>query len=177
MSLLSVPTKLFFRLFMAHHQPALLLWVSVDCSPLSVSTQQKLSSLLSWVESKPEPVESKRHTPSSWDSTPADLHFHVFLPQLVKVSCIFCVEVFTGLSYRPPETRDGVLYPSSPSLNIRSVSVHAKLKQISWIFCCLLLKQSIHSSRYSHHTSTNATCHSWTVMHAMGESLGYASPN
>ena len=59
-------------------------------------------------------------------STPADLHFHVFLPQLVKVSCIFCMEFFTGLSYRPLETRDGVSYPSSPSLYIQSASVHAK---------------------------------------------------
>ena len=54
-----------------------------------------------------------------------DLHFGVFLPQLVKVSCIFCTKFFTGLSYRPPETRDGVLYPSSPSLNVQSASVHA----------------------------------------------------
>ena len=64
--------------------------------------------------------ESKRCTLSS---TPADLHFRVFLPQLVKVFCIFCMEFFTGLSYRPLETRDRVSYPSSPSLYVLSASV------------------------------------------------------
>ena len=87
---------------MAHHQPALKIRASVDYSP-SVLIQQELSSLLSWVESKLEPVELKRCTPSTLGSTPADLHFHVFLPQLVKVFCIFCAESFTGPSCRPSE--------------------------------------------------------------------------
>ena len=64
---------------------------------------------------------------TSGGSTPADVHFHVFLLQLVKVFCIFCAEFFTGLSCRPSEIRDGVLYPSSPSLNVVSASVCAKL--------------------------------------------------
>ena len=110
---------------MAHRQPVLKIQASVDYS-LSVLIQQELSSLLSWVESKPEPVELKTCTPSTLGSTPADLHFHVFLPQLVKVSCIFCVEFFTGPSYRPSDIRDGLLYLSSPSLNILSASVCVK---------------------------------------------------
>ena len=35
-------------------------------------------------------------------------------------------KLFTGLSYRPLETRDGVSYLSSPSLYIQSASVCAK---------------------------------------------------
>ena len=50
--------------FMAHRQPALKIRASVDYS-LSVLIQQELGSLLSWVESKPEPVELKRCTPST----------------------------------------------------------------------------------------------------------------
>ena len=110
---------------MAHHRPVLKIRTSVDYS-LSVLIQQELSSLLSWVGSKPEPVELNRCTPSTLGSTPAELHFHVFLPQLVKVSCILCAEFFTGPSYRPSEIRDGLLYLSSPSLNILSASVCAK---------------------------------------------------
>ena len=47
----------------------------------------------------------KRCTPSTLGSTPADLHFHMFLPQLVRVFCIFYAGFFTGPSYRPQETR------------------------------------------------------------------------
>ena len=38
----------------------------------------------------------------------------MFLPQMVRVSCIFCVEIFLGLSYRPLETRIGLLYLPPP---------------------------------------------------------------
>ena len=38
----------------------------------------------------------------------------MFLPQLVRVSCIFCAEFFTGLSHRPLETRVGLLYLPPP---------------------------------------------------------------
>ena len=121
MSLILISTKLLFSL--SRHTVDLFSQCESQSTTLSMSTQQELGSLLSWVESKLEPVESKRCTLSS---TPADLHFHMFLPQLVKVSCIFCVEFFTGLSYRPLETRDGVSYPSSPSLYVQSALVHAK---------------------------------------------------
>ena len=45
---------------------------------------------------------------------PEDLHFHMFLPQLVRVFCIFCAGFFTGPSCRPQETRGGcyILLPA-----------------------------------------------------------------
>ena len=121
MSLLSIPTKLLSSL--SWHTVNLFSQCESQSTTvsLSMSTQQELGSLLSWVESKSEPVKSKRCTLSS---TPADLHFCMFLPQLIEVSCIFCMEFFIGLSYRPLETRDRVSYPSSPSLNVQSASVH-----------------------------------------------------
>ena len=38
----------------------------------------------------------------------------MFLPQPVRVSCIFCAEFFTGHSCRPLETRVGLLYLPPP---------------------------------------------------------------
>ena len=67
----------------------------------------------SWVE-RTETGGVKRSTPFTLGSTPADLHFRMFLPQLVRVFCIFCAEFFTGLSCRPLETRVGLLYLPPP---------------------------------------------------------------
>ena len=103
---------------------------SVFCStPSTCSQDLSLSSLLtlsvdpvgtqffaSWVESKLELVEVEDVLLSPLGSTPADLCFHMFLPQLVRVFCIFCAGFFTGPSCRPLETRDGLLYLSSSPL-------------------------------------------------------------
>ena len=81
--------------------------------------------LVSWIGRQPELVELKRYTPFTFFSTPADLHFCMFLPQLVRVSCVFCVEFFIGLFCRPLGTRVGLLH-LPPTLNVLSASVCTK---------------------------------------------------
>ena len=81
-------------------------------------------SFFSRVEKQPELVELKDVLLSPSGSTPADLHFHMFPLQLVRVSRVFCMEFFIGLFCTSTGVKVGLLY-LPPTLNILSGSVHA----------------------------------------------------
>ena len=81
-------------------------------------------SFVSRVERQPGLVELKDVLLSPLGSTPADLHFHMFPLQLVRVFCVFCVEFFKGLFFRSLGTKVGLLL-LPPTLNVLSVSVCA----------------------------------------------------
>ena len=101
----------FLQPFIAHHQPAPRVRASVDYSLCANPVGTQFFAFFSREQTRTGGV--KRCTPSTLGSTPVDLHFHMFLPQLVRVFCIFYAGFFTGPSYRPRETRGGcyVLLP------------------------------------------------------------------
>ena len=98
--------------------------LSFSWPPLFCIDPVGTQSFLSRVERQPGLVELKDVLCSPSDSTPADLHFHMLPLQLVRVSCVFCMEIFIGLFFRSLGTKIGLLH-LAPTLNILSASVHA----------------------------------------------------